>query len=104
TPEEIEAQIRELDTGRSILDAVADQAKDLQRNVGASDRDRLDQYFSSVRDLETRLQAARGWESKPKPVVKVSEPVDPASPAQYMTKVKLMYDLARLAFETDSTR
>jgi BMFP domain-containing protein YqiC len=104
TPEEIEAQIRQLDTGRSILDAVADQAKDLQRNVGAGDRSRLDQYFTSVRDLESRLQASRGWEHKPKPVVKVNEPVDPTSPAQYMAKVKLMYDLARLAFETDSTR
>ena len=104
TPEEVEAQIRELDTGRSILDAVADQAKDLQRKVGASDRNRLDQYFTSVRDLESRLQASRGWEHKPKPVVKVSEPVDPTSPAQYMAKVKLMYDLAKLAFETDSTR
>jgi hypothetical protein len=90
--------------GRSILDAVADQAKDLQRKVGASDRNRLDQYFTSVRDLESRLQASRGWENKPKPVVKASEPIDPASPAQYMAKVKLMYDLARLAFETDSTR
>jgi BMFP domain-containing protein YqiC len=104
TPEEVEAQIRQLDTGRSILDAVADQAKDLQRKVGAGDRSRLDQYFTSVRDLESRLQASRGWEHKPKPVVKVSEPVDPTSPAQYMAKVKLMYDLARLAFETDSTR
>jgi hypothetical protein len=104
TPEQIEAQIRELDTGRSILDAVADQAKDLQRKVGASDRDRLDQYFTSVRDLEGRLLAARGWEHKPKPVVNASEPVDPTSPAQYMAKVKLMYDLAKLAFETDSTR
>jgi hypothetical protein len=104
SPEEVEAQIRELDTGRSILDAVADQAKDLQRKVGASDRNRLDQYFTSVRDLESRLQASRGWEHKPKPLVKASEPVDPASPAQYMAKVKLMYDLARLAFETDSTR
>jgi hypothetical protein len=104
TPEQIEAQIQQLDTGRSILDAVADQAKDLQRNVGAADRSRLDQYFTSVRDLESRLQASRGWEHKPKPVVKVNEPVDPTSPAQYMAKVKLMYDLARLAFETDSTR
>lgn len=104
TPEEVEAQIREIDTGRSILDAVADQAKDLQRKVGANDRSRLDQYFSSVRDLETRLQASRGWENKPKPVVKASEPVDPSSPAQYIAKVKLMYDLAKLAFETDSTR
>src|SRR5688572_30503965 len=104
TPEEVEAQLRELDTGRSILDAVADQAKELQRTVGASDRNRLDQYFTSVRDLESRLHASRGWETKPKPVVKASEPIDPANPAQYMAKVKLMYDLAKLAFETDSTR
>ena len=104
TPEQVEAQIHRLDTGRSILDAVADQAKDLQRNVGARDRSRLDQYFTSVRDLEHRLQESRDWESKPKPVVNVAAPVDPASPAQYMDKVKVMYDLARLAFETDSTR
>ncbi|HYD84067.1 MAG TPA: DUF1552 domain-containing protein, partial [Opitutus sp.] len=104
TQEEIEAQIRDLDTGRSILDAVADQAKDLQWRVGAHDRTRLDQYFTSVRDLESRMQASRGWETKPKPVVQASVPVDPASPAQYMAKVKVMYDLAKLAFETDSTR
>ena len=104
TPEEIEAQIRELDTGRSILDAVAGQAKSLSRHVGARDRDRLDQYFTSVRDLEHRLQASKGWERKPKPVVNAPLPVDPPSPAQYMAKVKVMYDLVRLAFETDSTR
>jgi hypothetical protein len=104
SPAEIEAQIRELDTGRSILDVVADQAKNLQRNVGARDRSRLDQYFSSVRDLEHRLQESRGWANKPKPTVKASLPTDPASPAQYMAKVQIMYDLARLAFETDSTR
>jgi hypothetical protein len=104
TPEEMEAQIRELDTGRSILDAVAAQAQDLQRRVGVHDRERLDQYFTSVRDLEHRLQESRGWETKPKPVVSASVPVDPATPAQYMAKVKVMYDLVRLAFETDSTR
>jgi hypothetical protein len=104
TPEQINAQIRKLDTGRSILDTVAGQAKDLERNLGARDRDRLDQYFTSVRDLEQRLQASRSWERKPKPVVKAPVPIDPASPAAYMEKVKVMYDLARLAFETDSTR
>jgi BMFP domain-containing protein YqiC len=104
TKAETEAQVRKLETGQSILDAVAGQAKDLQRNVGARDRDRLDQYFTSVRDLESRLLASRGWENKPKPIVKVSEPMDPTSPAQYMDKVKLMYDLAKLSFETDSTR
>ncbi len=104
TPEQVAAQIRRLDTGRSILDTIAGQAKDLQRSVTARDRDRLDQYFTSVRDLENRLQASRGWEGKPKPVVNAPVPVDPASPAAYMEKVKIMYDLARLSFETDSTR
>jgi BMFP domain-containing protein YqiC len=104
TPAEVEAQVRELDTGRSILDVVGEQAKDLQKGVGARDRARLDQYFSSVRDLEHRLQESRGWANKPKPRVKAAPPVDPANPAQYMAKVQAMYDLARLAFETDSTR
>ncbi len=104
TPAEVAAQIREIDTGRSILDAVAGQARDLQRRVGARDRGRLDQYYSSVRDLEHRLQESRGWANRPRPRVNASPPTDPASPAQYMARVRLMYDLARLAFETDSTR
>jgi BMFP domain-containing protein YqiC len=104
TPAEIERQVRDLDTGRSILDVVSEQARDLRRNVGARDRARLDQYYSGVRDLEHRLQESRGWANKPKPAVKASPPIDPASPAQYMAKVQVMYDLARLAFESDSTR
>jgi hypothetical protein len=101
---QIDAQIRKLDTGRSILDTIAGQAKDLQSSVGVRDRERLDQYFTSVRDLEQRLQASKGWERKPKPVVHAPMPVDPTNPAEYMNKVKVMYDLARLALETDSTR
>lgn len=104
TPQEIESQIRRLDTGRSILDTLAEQARDLQSDASNHDRGRLDQFFSSVRDLEQRLLASREWEGKPKPVVDVPEPVDPSNPAQYMAKVQLMYDLAKLAFETDSTR
>jgi len=101
--EETEAQMRKLELGKSILDAVADQAKDLQRSVGPRDRNRLDQYFTSVRDLEQRMQMSKDWEQKPKPHVNVPVPLDPASPREYMEKVRLMYDLARLAFETDST-
>src|SRR5438067_12223704 len=104
TKAETEAQVRKLETGQSILDAVAGQAKELQRTVGARDRDRLDQYFTSVRDLEQRLQMSREWERKPKPKVNVPVPLDPADPKAYMEKVRLMYDMARLAFETDSTR
>src|SRR5882724_11228025 len=56
TKAETDAQVRKLETGQSILDAVAGQAKSLERNLGARDRDRLDQYFTSVRDLEQRMQ------------------------------------------------
>ncbi|SPE38596.1 conserved exported hypothetical protein [Candidatus Sulfopaludibacter sp. SbA3] len=98
SPKEVEAKIAELDTGRSILDAVS------ERTVGPADRERLDQHFTSVRELEGRLQESKGWERKPKPVVKEPEPQDPSSPAQYMAKVANIYNLVRLAFETDSTR
>jgi hypothetical protein len=104
TQDEMANQVRRLELGQSILDAVADQAKDLQRNIGPRDRDRLDQYFTSVRELEKRMAMSREWEHKPKPVVRAPIPLDPASPREYMEKVRLMYDMARLAFETDSSR
>ncbi len=101
---EVEAQINKLDTGRSILDAIADQTRDLERRANNHDRGRLEQYFSSVRDLESRLLAARQWESKTKPKINVEPPTDPTNPAQYMSKVRLMYESVKLAFQTDSTR
>jgi BMFP domain-containing protein YqiC len=104
SPAEVKEQVRKLDLGQSILDAVASQAKDLQRSVTARDRDRLDQYFTSVRDLEQRMQMSKEWEHTPKPKVNVPVPLDPASPREYMDKVKLMYDMAKLAFQTDSAR
>jgi BMFP domain-containing protein YqiC len=104
TKEEMDAQVRKLALGESILDVVADQARGLQRQVGVRDRERLDQYFTSVRDLEKRMAMSREWEHKPKPHVTAPVPLDPASPRAYMEKVELMYDMAKLAFETDSTR
>lgn len=104
SPAERAQQVRSLDVGRSILDSLSDQARGLQGRVNGADRDRLDQYFTSVRELEKRMQMSKEWEAKPKPAVKAPVPLDPASPKEYMEKVRLMYDLARLAFETDSTR
>ena len=86
-PSEVEAQVRQLQLGRSILDTIGERTKEVQRQASASDRNRLDEYFTSVRDLESRLHASQGWERKPKPVVQAKEPVDPANPAQYMEKV-----------------
>lgn len=104
TPEEADAQIRKLELGQSILDTVGDQARQLQNGLGTRDRDRLEQYFTSVRELEHRMTMSKEWERKPKPATSTAVPLDPASPRQYMEKVRLMYDMARLAFESDSTR
>jgi len=104
TPAQVAEQERKLALGQSIMDAVAGQAKSLQRDVGPRDKERLDQYFTGVRDLEKRMGQAREWERKPKPIVKATMPKDPESPREYMEKVRLMYDMARLAFENDSTR
>lgn len=101
---EIKAQILRLETGRSILDTINEQSKDLNRTLGVVDRERLDQFYTAVRQLEKNLQASQGWESKPKPKVSNPVPVDPTSPAQYMEKIKVMYDIALLALQTDSTR
>lgn len=104
TQDEVDAKIREIDNGRSILDTVASQAKLLQSNLGSGDRDRMDQYFESVRDLENRLQASRAWEKRPKPVVDEPVPNDPPTAALFIQKIQLMYRMTRLAFQTDSTR
>ncbi len=100
TPEEVAIQMQKLDDGQSILDAVAGQAKDLQRNVSARDRDRLDQYFSSVRDLEQRMQMSKGWESKPRPVVTDAMPVDPASPKDYTDNTSCLTKIATIHCRT----
>lgn len=104
SPEEVQAQQRKLALGQSIMDAVAGQTKRLQKSVGARDKEKLDQYFTGVRDLEHRLAQSAEWEKKPRPVVTEKPPLDLADPREYMDKVRLMYDMARLAFATDSTR
>jgi len=104
TPEEIQAQARSLALGKSVMDTVAEQTRQLKSNVGAKDRERLDQYFTGVRDLEQRLVQSAEWEKKPRPVVNVKPPVDVNDSREYMQKLRLMYDMAQLAFATDSTR
>ncbi len=97
----VEKQVEQLRTGRSILDSVAARAAALQKQLGSGDRERLDQYFTSVREVERRLLIAEEWERKPKPKVDVPVPKD----GEYLLeKLGAMYDLAQLAFATDSTR
>ena len=101
---EVDEQVARLREGQSILDTVADRAKSLEHTLGARDREKLDQYFTSVREAEERLLKAEEWEHLPKPKVDVKPPADIADPADLVGKSRLMYDMARLALQTDSTR
>lgn len=102
--EEVERQVARLKLGESILDAVAQHAGGLKQTLGAQDRQRLDQYETGVRELERRMVLSQEWERKPKPKTAEPVPVDPDNSRAYLEKTRVMYDLARLAFENDSTR
>ncbi|MCX7414311.1 MAG: DUF1552 domain-containing protein [Planctomycetia bacterium] len=104
TPDERAATLRRIEAGGSVLDLVLDKKARLEKAVAPEDRARLDQYFSSVRDLEQRLARSIEWEHRPKPAVEYPEPNDIADATKVIEKSKLMFDLVRLALETDSTR
>lgn len=101
---EIQQRVHELSKGRSLLDFVAESAQQLQKDVGPRDRQRLDQYFTSVRDLEQRMVRLEEWEQKPKPTVAATAPEDVGDAARFVEKTRLMLEIVRLAIETDSTR
>ena len=86
------------------MDVVAEDAKALQRELGAGDRDRLDAYFTSVRELEHRLKESEAWASRPKPKVDFKKPIDIGNPNDFIGRQRLMSDMIRLALSTDSTR
>lgn len=91
----------------SILDAVLDEARDLDRRIGREDRTRLDQYLTSVREVEIRTERADSWLDIPRPEVdeakreRILKEVSQSDPGEYYRTV---YELIVLAFETDMTR
>lgn len=103
TPAEIAEEVARVQEGQSILDRVADEAKRLERGVTPSDRDKLDQYFTSVRELEQRMVRAENYAKQPKPQPGVSANKDPG-PGEDTTRFGLMLEVARLAVQTDLTR
>ncbi len=102
--QEIETEIRNLKRGRSILDTVGGRAKALEKQLGSGDRRKLDEYLTSVRDLEHRLQQSEDWVRRPKPKVDVDPPQDIQDKTEAIERQRLMYDLIVLALRTDSTR
>lgn len=104
TPDEVERQMTKLGDGRSVLDDVRDQAGTLRTKIGTEDREKLDEYLTSVRELEKRLARDEAWAKTPKPKVNVAPPKDIPSAADLLGRTRLLFDLTHLAFQTDSTR
>ncbi len=95
---------RWLHEGRSILDLTAGNARSMERTLGARDREKLDQYFTAVRETEQRLHKAEEWEHKPKPKVDATIPTDIESLSDVVGRTQLLYDVIHLALQSDSTR
>lgn len=104
SPRDRERQTQRAREGRSIMDLVAEDARSLERQLGSGDRDRLDAYFTSVRELERRLSESEAWANRPKPKVNVARPIDIGNPNDFIGRQRLMSDMVRLALTTDSTR
>jgi len=102
--DDVNDQLRRLEDGRSILDDVRGRAKTLRSGLGNDDRDKLDEYFTSVRELEQRMVNDESWARKPKPKVNVEPPKDIPNAADLIGRTRLLFDLTHLALQTDSTR
>ena len=103
TPVEQERQAELIRSGRSVMDVVGAEAKSLQREVGAGDRDKLDAWFTSVRELEQRLAANEAWTHKPKPKVNLAPPRQIPRDNEVAVE-RIFLDIIHMALVTDSTR
>jgi len=101
---EVSRQLRRIEERGSILDTLRDDAKRFSRHLGSDDKACLDQYFTSVREVEERLHSAREWELRPKPTTTQAPPEDIQDKKLIFQKFDLMLRMAQLALESDSTR
>ncbi|HEY2951403.1 MAG TPA: DUF1552 domain-containing protein [Verrucomicrobiae bacterium] len=85
---------------RSIMDFVLDDARSLQRQLAYRDKQKLDEYLFSVREIEKRIETAEKFGDAPDPAVATPSGIPPA----YEDYLQVMYDMLILAFQTDSTR
>ena len=103
-PAEVAANVEGLRQGRSLLDFVGGQTKRLNRLLSKADQQRMDHYYTSVRELEQRLHSSEAWEYKPKAVVQGQPPTDIEDAREFVRRTQITLDVVNLALETDSTR
>lgn len=100
----VQTQLKKLEERGSILDTLLDNTKQVRERLGRDDQSRLDQYLTSIREIEQRLHTAREWELRPKPTTTYTPPTDIQDQKLFFEKFDLMLSMAQLALESDSTR
>ena len=90
--------------GKSILDSIGVQARQLHKRVSSADRERLEEYFTALRSAEQHFQKAEQWIDQPKPVVDAQQPQDIKEDSDIIGRTKLMFELIPLILQTDSSR
>ena len=93
-----------MERGHSVLDTINAQAKRLNGNLGARDQEKLDQYLTSVRELESDLTQSAGWLDRPKPTVIATPAKDITDRNTVGPRIRQMCEIIKLALQTDSTR
>ena len=101
SPAEVENELARIRRGQSILDRLLQRSSRLKSEVGPNDREKLDEYFTSVRDLETRLSKNEQFARKPKPNPGTPKVLDPG-PGEQTRKLGLFLEVSRLAIQTGS--
>lgn len=102
TPADRAAELERYERRQSLLDNVISESRALRRRLGQADRQRLDEYLESVREVERQLDRDQKWLNRPKPSIDAAEPQ-----FEFKTRsefIKVMYDLIFFALQTDSTR
>lgn len=99
-----QARKADLQQQASVLDLVRGQAKRLENSVNASDRAKLDEYLTAIREAEERIQGMQRWQDIPKPKVDFDDSVNSHGSMDYATLSPLMFDLMYLAIQSDSSR
>ncbi|MCA9068585.1 MAG: DUF1552 domain-containing protein [Planctomycetaceae bacterium] len=93
-------KVKENSLQASILDSINEEARLLARRVNSEDKAKLDEYFSSIRDVEKRLELRQRWADQPKP----KAPFEKTTKKNTVEDLPMLYELIALALQTDSTR
>ena len=104
-PKEVgESQARRQRYRKSILDFVMEDAKSLSAQVGGHDKQKLDEYLASVREIEKRVENAERMVASAVPAIAPGYEIPEGIPESYEQHARLMMDMLVLAFQTDATR